>query len=83
MKPIRAFRYHHYLVPIVDSNSKELYANIDFTAFTSLTLIHLLSQKVEINLLQPLISYAVSCICHSIPILAHILHRKCNDRPKE
>ena len=41
MKPIRALRCHHYLISTLDSNSKELYANIDLTAFTSLTLIHL------------------------------------------
>ena len=41
MKPIRALRCQHYLIPTLDSNSRELYANVDLTAFTGLTLIHL------------------------------------------
>jgi hypothetical protein len=48
---IRALRCHHYLIPTLDSESKKLYANIDLTAFTGLTLIHLSDQKLEINLL--------------------------------
>ena len=41
MKPIRALRCHHYLIPTLDSDSKKLYANIDLTTFTGLTLINL------------------------------------------